>query len=235
MAMGLNQRALMGQLGDEEDEILKPIGGEQTSQDLAPFSVGGLAPTEGRGELEVDGAALPADTLPAAPKANTKLFGTLDQGKLNDPLHAQKSPKYEFLQMMNEGKYGYDQLGDALKALQEKNGARWGGWEADGDKIRNRSGNVAGEFNGLNEFDVIHGFKDPNGPAGWGWQDTSAPQGGGPQFDTPPPMFMGAQGGGGMDGGDVLGGDAMARIQAALQQYQEPSANLKALLEQLQG
>jgi hypothetical protein len=86
-----------------------------------------------------------------------------------------------------------------------------------GDKIRFADGK---------EFDVIQAA----GLGGTGWQEL---------WDNDPnAQQQGPQGGGmavpGM-GGDILGGDALARIQAVLGQYAGPSSNLEALLAQLQG
>ena len=187
---------------------------------LQQFSAPGLqAPTEGR--------ELPEPAAPAAvaQHSGTKLYGTLDQGKLNDPNHALKSPKYQLLQTANQGKYGYDQIGDLLKDLQGQNPDRWGGWSAQGDKLRFGGGQLDGAFNGATELDIIHGFKDPNGPGGWGFQ-TNLPDGvgGGTQQ-----MPLQAQGMPPLDAGSGLAG-----VQQNLAQLSQPT-NIQALLARLQG
>lgn len=98
----------------------------------------------------------------------TKLYGTLDHGKLANPA----SPKYKFLSKAQ----GFSQYDPAavLAALQGEDAALWGGWSASGDKIRYGGAHNTQDaaFDGLTEFDVVHDFDNPDGPAGWGWQDT---------------------------------------------------------------
>ena len=72
-------------------------------------------------------------------------------------------------------------------------------------------------------------------------QDIANGQGGGAAI----PQWLVEDGSGGGGGGmatpgmpgmhPLLGGDALAGIQAAIGQYAEPSSNLQALLQQLQG
>lgn len=92
-----------------------------------------------------------------------------DPGKLANKAHAATSNKYDFLQLMNSGQYGYDQLPQALAALQAgPNGGLWKGWKAEGDKL------IPGD--GTAPVDVIGGFHSDN-PGGWRW-GVEGPSGG---------------------------------------------------------
>jgi len=101
-----------------------------------------------------------------------KLYGTLDQGKLDAARGGSgDSAKYEFL--AEAEKHGYGDVGGILSALQARNGNRWNGWSAAGDKIRYSGGQLDPVFDGLTEFDVAHGYDmGPDKWLGWGWQDT---------------------------------------------------------------
>lgn len=101
-----------------------------------------------------------------------KLYGTLDQGKLDAARGGgTDSAKYEFL--AEAEKHGYGDVGGILSALQARNGNRWNGWSAAGDKIRYSGGQLDPVFDGLTEFDVAHGYDmGPDKWLGWGWQDT---------------------------------------------------------------
>lgn len=142
------------------------------------------------------------DPSPApAPTPGAKLYGTLDQGKLDAARGGgQDSAKYEFLSAA-EKSGGYDPA-SVLAGLQQSNPTRWGGWSASGDKIRYGGSNLDPVFNNLKEFDVLHDFDNPNGPAGWGWQDTSnpgamglgaTPGAGGPQGGSSGPVDIKAE------------------------------------------
>jgi hypothetical protein len=105
-----------------------------------------------------------------------------DQGKLADKSHAAKSPKYDFLQLAQQGKYNYDNLGGILAELQGGPNARlWQGWTADKDKLRfsGDPSQLAGEWNGVREVDAIGAYNSGN-PTGfrWGAVDPNAPSGG---------------------------------------------------------
>ncbi len=158
-----------------------------------------------------------------------------DAGKLADVGHAAKSPKYDFLQLANQGKYGYDQLGDMLGELQKgPNAQHWQGWTADKDKLRfgGDPSQLGAQWNGVTEVDAIGGFNSGN-PQGfrWGAEDPNAPQGeaqtmpqGGGQFA---PTINGP-----LD--PQLGGNPLEAIQAALAKYgQGNRPNMDALLAQL--
>jgi hypothetical protein len=172
--------------------------------------------------------SLPA--APAAPKANTRLMeGTTE--KLADLGHAVKSPKYDFLQLAQQNKYGYNQLPEMLKELQGgANAKHWQGWTADKDKLR-YSGDpnaLGSEWGGVNTVDTVGGFgADGSNASGWRWGvadgDPSAPQGnGGPSFagSTISPMLQ---------------GNAQAGIQSALQGMGGDSSRLQELIKALGG
>lgn len=162
-----------------------------------------------------------AAPAPAFTRNNTRLMEG-DAGKLADPTRGAKSPKYDFLQLANQGKYGYDQLGDMLKELQAgPNAAQWQGWTADRDKLKftgDRS-QLAPQWKGVTTVDAIGGFNSGN-PQGfrWGAEDPNA---------------MAGDGGMGPHGLDTrLMGDPTGSIQQALAAYSQ-SPNLQALLAQL--
>jgi hypothetical protein len=122
-----------------------------------------------------------------------KLWGTLDQNKLNDPAHAEKSAKYELLQLAKaKGYTDPEHIALLLNDLKAgPNAQRWAGWEqvAPGsDHLEYRGqGPLAEVFKGLNKLDVYH---DMEGKGGFGFQDDTpqahaamaAAQGGGRPF-----------------------------------------------------
>jgi len=112
------------------------------------------------------------DNVPNGPEPgpnNTQLMEG-DPGKLADPKHALKSPKYSFLQLAKQGKYGYNELDKMLAELQQSYGDFWGGWTAAGDKLR-YTGDPAqlhSAWDGVTEVDAIGAFNSGN-PQGWRW------------------------------------------------------------------
>lgn len=143
-----------------------------------------------------------ASAQPAA--AKTKLYGTLDQGKLDAARGGSRdSAKYQFLSEAEKSD-SYD-TGSVLSRLQASDPGRWSGWSASGDKIRygGDKGALDSVFDGLTEFDVQH---DQENQGGWGWQDTSGGPGG---------LGWGTQGGGPGQGGTFDGSslkDALAKL-----------------------
>jgi hypothetical protein len=94
-----------------------------------------------------------------------------DAGKLADPSHAAKSPKYDFLQLASQNKYNYDQLPEMLQALQSgPNGSHWTGWTADKDKFKftGDPSQLGAAWNGVKEVDAVGAFNSGN-PTGWRW------------------------------------------------------------------
>lgn len=84
--------------------------------------------------------------------------------------HQSKSPKYSFLQLANTGRYGYDQLGDMLKELQQTHPDFWGGWTVENDKFRygGDPAKLHANWNGVREVDAVGGFRSGN-PQGFRW------------------------------------------------------------------
>ena len=189
---------------------------------------GGIAPGEGS-----PNAGLAPVLDGARSSANTRLMEG-DAGKLANPNHAQKSPKYDFLQLAQQGKYGYNQIPEMLKELQGgPNAKHWQGWENEkGDLVYKGDPSQLGkEWGGVTNVDVVGGFgADGSNAQGWRW-GAGDEQGGAPAGPGGP--------GGGMFGGSsispVLQGDAQGNIQSALGKLGAPSDLLQQLLAQLQG
>lgn len=164
-------------------------------------------------------------TAGGAPK--TSLYGTLDSGKLDAARGGSRdSAKYQFLAAA-ERQGGYDP-GAVLASLQASDPSRWGGWSASGDKIRYGGNSLDPVFDGLRELDVVHDFDNPNGAAGWGWQDTragvGAPTGGAPTGAPTP---------GG--GANTAVGDAFRQALIGLLSRPEPSLSDPELAKQSQA
>lgn len=171
----------MGTMGAVGEAIRKPTGGWAGPANQGPLKF------EVPSNLQA--SATPAPQVPQASQTryNTKLMEG-DPTKLNDLNHAAKSPKYDFLQAVKDGKYNYDQLGNVLADLQKGPNARlWQGWTANGkDKLmfNGDPSQLAPEWNGARSVDAIGAFGDfANGgqAAGWRWGvGDDAPGPGGP-------------------------------------------------------
>jgi hypothetical protein len=201
------KKALVDALGGADDP--SPLG--------MPGSVGnpntGIGGAVSAPPLQADAPAPIAAPSPFQ-RNDTRLMEG-DAGKLANVDHAKKSPKYDFLQLANQGKYGYDQLGDLLKELQGgPNASHWQGWSADKDKLRfgGDKAQLGDAWQGVTEVDAIGGFNSGN-PQGFRWGAGS--DGSGPGEPSAQPQ------GGGMFAGSsispMLQGDASAGIQSALQ------------------
>mgnify|MGYP001579967316 CR=1 FL=1 len=222
------RKSLLNSLGPEPGPTMTVPGAGDTGGVAGPLGdAGGFAP-------------LPTPEAAPAPFArnNTRLMEG-DAGKLADVGHAAKSPKYDFLQLANQGKYGYDQLGDMLGELQKgPNAQHWQGWTADKDKLRfgGDPSQLGSAWNGVTEVDAIGGFNSGN-PQGFRW---------GAEMPGGAPEGAAAQQGGGMGGqfaptvngplDQQLGSNPLEAIQAALAKYgQGNRPNMDALLAQLGG
>lgn len=147
--------------------------------------------------------------------------------KLNNSAH--NTPKY----LIGRALSNFDpRQGATPEVLDALNKLGIGNFSGSGDKVSIANGDP--RFDGVNSIDLVRGFKDPNGTGGWQY-GAEGPAGPG-----------GAQGGGSLGGGmpmpqggnmadPMLGGDPMAKIQAALASYGGENQNLKALMAQLQG
>lgn len=185
------QTALPGQ-GDYSTQ-----GGVETAQPQVPVNPGGttLAPP---GATPIPPPALPQTQLMEG-----------DPTKLASAEHALKSPKYSFLQLAQQGKYGYDQLPQMLAELQGTHGDFWNGWTADKDKFRftGDPSTLHDAWEGVTEVDAIGGFNSGN-PQGFRW-GVDAPGGPGdiptfPSNGNRPPGTDGLMGGGSMPSIDQL-------------------------------
>lgn len=211
----------------------QPIGGSPASGPSLAEAANGPQGIVQQAASSTLGSSLAAP--PPAPRNSTRLMEG-DAGKLGDVGHAAKSPKYDFLQLANQGKYGYDQLGGMLGELQQgPNAKHWQGWTADKDKLRFKGdkSQLGDAWKGVTEVDAIGGFNSGN-PQGfrWGAEDPNAqaaPQGGG--------MGAGAPSFAGSTINPALQGNAQDSIQAALAQLQQggASGNIMELIKQLGG
>jgi hypothetical protein len=225
------KKALVDALGGADDP--SPLG--------MPGSVGnpntGIGGAVSAPPLQADAPAPIAAPSPFQ-RNDTRLMEG-DAGKLANVDHAKKSPKYDFLQLANQGKYGYDQLGDLLKELQGgPNASHWQGWSADKDKLRfgGDKAQLGDAWQGVTEVDAIGGFNSGN-PQGFRWgagSDGSGPgepqaQGGG--INAGRPSFAGST------ISPMLQGDAQANIQAALQNIggMADGSRLQELIKALGG
>lgn len=207
--------------------LVDALGGDDPSP-LGMPGVAGGAFAESGGAPPVQAAAPSAAPAPFQRNSTRLMEG--DAGKLANADHAKKSPKYDFLQLANQGKYGYDQLGDMLTELQGgPNAAHWQGWSADKDKLRfgGDPSQLGDAWGGVTEVDTIGGFNSGN-PQGFRW-------GADDQGSAAPP-----QGGGLFAGSSIspmLQGDASAGIQAAMQGIGGLNDNtrLQELIKQLGG
>jgi hypothetical protein len=171
--------------------------------------LGGGLPTAGRVPGIAPGEPAPGTRMPEAPPI--------------DPMQAPQAPKQNasigsVMPMLREK---YKHTPDDLKRAFAENPDAFHGASlmgSKGDKIQFADGKI---------FDVINSA----GLGGLGWQEL---------WDNDPNAQQAPQGGGmampGMNGlHPLLGGDALAGIQAAIGQHSGPSSNLQALLQQLQG
>src|SRR5687767_5101030 len=85
-----------------EDDDPKPLGMPGTPQNANT----GVAGTLASFSAPPLGAGGPLQDAPAAAPRNSTRLMEGDAGKLADAGHAAKSPKYDFLQLANQGKYG---------------------------------------------------------------------------------------------------------------------------------
>jgi len=234
MAEPYRKNALLNALGveDEDPQQSDPM---PSPAELPPAM--GAAPGIAPGEMTPNQGPPPIiDQVASAPIArkNTRLMEG-DEGKLADIGHAAKSPKYDFLQLANQGKYGYDQLGDMLGELQKgPNAQHWQGWTADKDKLRftGDPSQLGSAWNGVTEVDAIGGFNSGN-PQGFRW-GANDPGGGG----EPAPSAGGSRGVRAPSNlNPMLQGNPMASIQDAIAQLMQGgnAPNLQALLAQLGG
>lgn len=96
-----------------------------------------------------------------------------DPDKLKSAAHALKSPKYQFLQLAQTGRFNYDNLAGMLAELQQTNPDFWKGWVADGDKFRYTGdpNKLHGAWEGVTEVDAIGNFTSTDGssPTGFRW------------------------------------------------------------------
>jgi len=164
-------------------------------------------------------AAPPAPAGPAAGTYKTRLLEG-DPAKLADAAHAAKSPKYDFLQMAQSGKYNYDQMGDMVNALKAgPNGRLWQGWEADGKgnlKFTGDPSQLASEWNGVKSVDAVGSYGSGRDTGDWsqsGWRwgvdEPNAPGSMGNAFGSTNAGALGGEIGGG-------GAFGMDRYRAAL-------------------
>jgi hypothetical protein len=238
----LRRKALMDQMGG-----IAP--GEDAPNAGAPPMLDPIAtapPSSPIGTVPDAGGPL-AGVMPAtsAPRNNTRLMEG-DAGKLADVGHAAKSPKYDFLQLANQGKYGYDQLGDMLAELQQgPNAKHWQGWTAEKDKLHYTGDpNALGsEWGGVKTVDTIGGFgADGSNASGfrWGVDDPSAQagqqgQGGQMPGDLAMQALSQVPKFGGQQIDPRLEGDPLQAILQALSQMGGGAPNQQALLNQLRG
>jgi len=226
------KKALVGALGGDDPlgmpgSPANPNTGIGGAVSAPPLNVGstpaehkalGAAAGRDMSWMDAPGAVAAA---PAPFQRNSTRLMEGDAGKLANTAHAAKSPKYDFLQLANQGKYGYDQLGDMLGELQKgPNAAHWQGWSADKDKLRfgGDPSQLGDAWQGVTEVDAIGGFNSGN-PQGFRWgagsdgsgpgEPAAAPQGGG--INAGRPSFAGST------ISPMLQGDAQANIQSALQ------------------
>jgi hypothetical protein len=146
-----------------------------------------------------------------------------DQGKLGS---GHVSPKYVFAKHAQG--LGVNDRDELMRRLQgDESGyfknASFGGSKGD---VLNVGGELAPEFNGINQFDVIRAMGE--GGKGWQWADT---QGGAPQQQAAPSAMQMPQGLGAV----LDGSGADQQIAQGVAQYSEPSKYLAALLAQLGG
>jgi hypothetical protein len=168
-----------------------------------------------------------------------KLEG-FDSGKLNSE---HNSPKYAFGRTMSQ----FDPKGGITQEMLDAlNGLGMGtvSGKLGGDKI-SIGGNVDPRFEGVTEFDII---RDLENGGGWQWGGLNGPaaaaeaaqgaQGGGNGLTAllANGALQDSMGGSNMQGiHPLLQGDALQDIGSAFAQFQEPTANLRALLAQLRG
>lgn len=224
--------------------LIRRISGEDEEDPAlgSPMLPGGMPGTPGNPNTGIAGGQTSvAPSLPdlgAPPSAaaapahyNTKLMEG-DAGKLADPSHAAKSPKYDFLQLAQQGTHDYNDLGGMLKELQGgANGGLWQGWTANGDKLKfgGDASQLDPSWNGVREVDAIGGLHNPNGPQGFRW-GAEEPGAQGAQMNAGRPSFAGST------ISPMLQGDAQGGIQQALAGMGagNDSGYLQKLIAQLQ-
>jgi len=118
-------------------------------------------------------APAPPNVPPVPPTAPQKYNVSLMEGdptKLASATHALKSPKYQFLQLAQSGRFNYDNLAGMLGELQQTNPNFWKDWVADGDKFRYTGdpNKLHGAWEGVTEVDAIGGYRSGN-PQGFRW------------------------------------------------------------------
>jgi hypothetical protein len=146
-----------------------PQGAGQSANSAEPGGVAG--PDPGPADAGSNDGAKDA----APPQHyNTKLMEG-DPSKMN-PEHAATSPKYDFLNLANSGKYNYNQMPDMLKELQSgANGRLWQGWTADGKGNFVYTGDpkqLAPEWKGVTHVDAVGAYGNMaqgKDPSGWRW------------------------------------------------------------------
>jgi hypothetical protein len=221
----------------EDDPFAPPspitgAGGTATNTGMGGgLDLGALSGTGGIAGSAPAAPSAPPMMGPAAGSAHTNLLEG-DTGKLADLEHAKKSPKYDFLQLAQQNKYGYNQLPEMLKELQSgPNAKHWQGWTANkGDlEYKGDPSQLGQEWGGKTSVDAVGGFgQDGSTASGWRWgiddAGTGAPGGPGGQG-----MFAGSS------ISPILQGDAQGNIQSALSKLSAPSDLLQQLLAQLQG
>lgn len=130
-----------------------------------------------------------SQTTVTPPAAATRLMEG-DAAKLADPNHALKSPKYSFLQLVNSGKYGYNQMPEILAELQRTHPEFWKGWTAKNDVFQYTGdpSQLHAAWNGATEVDAIGNFTSTDGsaPTGWRWGHNAPNPAGALQAGTVP-------------------------------------------------
>lgn len=178
-----------------------------------------------------------ATTLPeaapmAAPPAVGQNYDFLGGGYNRDKLNDQNKQNAKY--SMGRTLAGFDsRQGITPDVLAALNALGYGTFSGQGDKLslagltdKGRQAELVGDYQGA---DFIEGFKGGNGK--WSYQDPAEEAR--LAREAPPGLGGGLPNMGGMH--PLLGGDALANIQAALGQFSGPSSNIQALLAQLQG
>lgn len=158
-------------------------GGQAQQDETYGFDSGGRAPQTQVNwqeqpppvERQFEQPAPPptAPPPPTQPVRNNTTLMEGDAGKLADPNHALKSPKYSFLQLVNSGRYGYNDGANILAELQRTHPQFWNGWTVKGDKFL-YTGDPSQQheaWKGATEVDFVGNYSSEDGstPTGFRW------------------------------------------------------------------
>ena len=214
--LGLGLRNELG-LPDEEDYT--EIDAPPMYSDDGYSLTGGPTPDSGYGgntgvggeRPEVDEPPLPDNVAPT-PTATTSAGWTqgagilegFDAGKLADPNHRLKSPKYAFADVFGGYANSQDSMAAALAQLQQQYPDFFGNWQISGDDsiVWNGQGTLNDAFMGHSGFDILRNASgEGGGPGGWQWMSHTPDLGA-------PAVSPAATVGTGINPGAVSGGGA---------------------------